>query len=155
VDAPGVVLVNEALARREWPNENPIGQRVTTSVRFIGPMGAVLMPPATKYEIVGVVRDVKNASLSQPSEPAMYFTYRQFSFRGFNLVVKGQGGAAALGGAVRAAVQRLDPNLPLSSARTLDRIVGDATDRPRALMLLMGVFAALALVLSALGIYSV
>src|SRR5262245_7600564 len=155
VDAPGVVLVNEALARREWPNENPIGQRVTTSVRFIGPMGAVLMPPATKYEVVGVVRDVKNAALSQPSEPAVYFTYRQFSFRGFNLVVKGQGGAAALTAAVRSSVQRLDPNLPLSSARSLDRIVGDATDRPRALMLLMGVFAALALGLAALGIYSV
>src|SRR5205814_7320870 len=110
----------------------------TTAVRYIGPMGAVLMPPTTKYEIVGVVGDVKNASLSRPPEPAIYFTYRQFSFRGFNLVVKGQGGAAAMASAVRAAVQRLDPNLPLSSARTLDRIVGDATARPRALTLLMG-----------------
>jgi putative ABC transport system permease protein len=113
------------------------------------------MPSSTKYQIVGVVRDVKNASLSEPPEPALYFTYRQFSFRGFNLVVKGQGDAAAMGAVVRTAVQRLDPNLPLSSARTLDRIIGDATDRPRALMLLMGVFAALALLLSALGIYSV
>jgi putative ABC transport system permease protein len=56
---------------------------------------------------------------------------------------------------VRSAVQRLDPNLPVSQARTLDRIIADATDRPRALMLLMGVFAALALGLAALGIYSV
>ena len=153
--APGVVIVNESLARHEWPNQDPLGQRISTDVRYIGPMGAVLMPPTTKYEVVGVVRDVKNASLAQPPEPAIYFTYRQFSFRGFNLVVKGEGSAAALAAAVRSAVQRLDPNLPLSSARTLDRIIGDATDRPRALMLLMGVFAALALGLSALGIYSV
>jgi putative ABC transport system permease protein len=56
---------------------------------------------------------------------------------------------------VRTSVQRLDPNLPLSPAKTLDRIGAAATDRPRALMLLMGVFAAIALGLSALGIYSV
>ena len=65
------------------------------------------------------------------------------------------GDPAALLAVLRASVQRLDPNLPLASARTLDRIIGEATDRPRALMMLMGVFAALALVLSALGIYSV
>ena len=155
VDGEGVVMINDALARREWPNEDPIGQRMTTSVRYIGPMGTVLMPPNTKYRIVGVVASVKNASLSQPPEPAIYFTYRQFSFRGFNLAVKGSADQAALVAAVRASVQRLDPNLPLSAARTLDRVIADATDRPRALMLLMGLFAALALGLAALGIYSV
>jgi putative ABC transport system permease protein len=155
VDAPGVVLINEALARREWPNEDPIGQRISTSIRYIGPMGTVLMPPATKYQIVGVVADVKNASLAQPPEPAIYFTYRQFSFRGFNFVIKGPSDTAAIAGAVRASVQRLDPNLPLSAAQTLDRVVAQATDRPRALMLLMGVFATIALGLAALGIYSV
>jgi putative ABC transport system permease protein len=155
VDGQGVVIINEALARREWPDEDPLGQRITTPVRYIGPMGAVLMPAATRYQIVGVVGNVKNASLSRPPEPAVYFTFRQFSFRGFNLTVKGQGDQAALVGAVRASVQRLDPNLPLSPARTLDRVMADATDRPRALMLLMGLFAALALGLAALGIYSV
>jgi predicted permease len=154
-DAPGVVVVNDALARREWPNEDPIGQRISTTIRFIGPMGAVLMPPTTQYQVVGVVANVKNASLTQPPEPAIYFTYRQFSFRGFNVVVTGHGDAAALLGAVRASVQQLDSNLPLSPGRLLDRVVGDATDRPRALMVLMGVFAALALGLAALGIYSV
>ena len=155
VDAPGVVMVNEALAKREWPNQDPIGQHVTTFVRNIGPMGTLMMPPGTKYEVVGVVANVKNASLTKDPEPAMYFSYRQFSFRGFNLVVKGQGDGGVLSAAVRTSVARLDPNLPLSSAKSLDRIVADATDRPRALMMLMGVFAALALGLSALGIYSV
>jgi putative ABC transport system permease protein len=155
VDAPGVVIINEALARREWPDHDPLGERITTSVRFIGPMGAVLKPPTAKYQIIGVVADVRNASLSQPSEPAVYFTFRQFSFRGFNLVVKGQAEPGALVNSVRDVVHRLDPNLPLSPARTLDRVVAQATDRPRALMLLMGVFAAIALGLAALGIYSV
>ena len=154
-DSPGVVLINEALARREWPNEDPIGKHISTFIRYIGPMGTVLKPLDTKYEIVGVVANVRNASLSQESEPALYFTYRQFSFRGFNLVVKGQGDQAALGAAVRAAIQRLDPDLPMSPVRTLDQVLADATDRPRALMLLMGVFAAIALGLAALGIYSV
>jgi predicted permease len=154
-DAPGVVLINEALAKREWPNADPIGHHITTFVRNIGPMGTVLMPAGTKYQIVGVVADVKNASLARAPEPAIYFTYRQFSFRGFNIVARGQGDAAPLIAAVRSSVQKLDPNLPLAPARMLDRVIGDATDRPRALMLLMGVFAALALGLAALGIYSV
>ena len=152
VDSQGVVIINEALARREWPNQDPVGQQITTSVRYIGPMGAVLMPPTTKYQIIGVVANVKNASLTQPPEPAVYFTYRQFSFRGFTLAVQGND-PAALVGAVRTSVQRLDPNLPLSPARPLDRLIADATDRPRALMMLMGLFAALALGLAALGIY--
>jgi putative ABC transport system permease protein len=154
-DAPGVVLINDALAKREWPNEDPIGQHITTFARNIGPMGTVLMPAGTKYQIVGVVADIKNASLARGTEPAIYFIYRQFSFRGFNLVARGQGDAAPLIAAVRSSVQTLDPNLPLAPARMLDRVIGDATDRPRALMLLMGVFAALALGLAALGIYSV
>src|SRR5262249_857132 len=138
VDSQGVVVINEALARRQWPNEDPIGQRIRIVTRFIGPLGAVLMPPATAYQIVGVVANVKNASLTQPPEPAIYYTYRQFSFRGFALAVKGND-PAALAAAVRTSVQRLDPNLPLSPTRPLARVIGDATDRPRALMLLMAV----------------
>ena len=80
---------------------------------------------------------------------------RQFSFRGFNLLVKGQGDANALAVAARSAVARLDPNIPLSSASPLANVLTEATSRPRALMALMAVFAALALGLSALGIYSV
>jgi putative ABC transport system permease protein len=155
VDAPGVVIINDALARREWPDQDPIGQQITTSVRFIGPMGAVLLPPTAKYQVVGVVANLKNASLASAPEPAVYFTFRQFSFRGFNLVIKGAADSTALLAAVRTSIQRLDANLPLSPARTLDRVVTQATDRPRALMLLMAVFAAIALGLAALGIYSV
>ena len=153
-DAPGVIIVNDTLARRQWPNEDPIGQSVTSPITVIGPMGRSLMK-TRQFQVIGVVASVKNSTLVRDAEPALYFTFRQFPFRGLNIVVQGQGDPAALLGALRTSLQRLDPNLPLASARTLDRIVGEATDTPRALMLLMGIFAALALVLSALGIYSV
>jgi predicted permease len=155
VDAPGVVLINEALAHRYWPDTNPIGQNVIAQVRYVGPMGTNLKDAGTKFQIVGVVGNLKNESLVRDSEPAVYFTYRQFPFRGLHIVVQGQGDAAQLIAAIRNPVERLDPNLPLASARTLSQVIGDATDRPRALMLLMSVFAALALALAALGIYSV
>ena len=153
--APPVVIVNEALARRQWPGEDAVGKSVMSPISVVGPMGRSLMPPHSIFQVVGVVASVKNTTLVREAEPAIFYTERQFPFRGMHVVVQGQGDPAALLGAVRTAVQRLDPNLPLASARTLDRIVGEATDRPRALMALMGVFAALALGLSALGIYSV
>ena len=152
--APGVVIVNDVLAKRQWPGEDPIGQSVISPITVIGPMGRSLMKTGM-FQVIGVVASVKNSTLVRDAEPAIYFDFRQFPFRGLTVVVQGEGDAAALIGALRTSVQRLDPNLPLASARTVDRIVGEATDRPRALMLLMGVFAALALVLSALGIYSV
>jgi predicted permease len=153
-DAPGVVIVNDVLARRQWPGEEALGQSLISPIRVIGPLGRSLMKQ-TVFQVVGVVASVKNSALVRDAEPAVYFTYRQFPFRGMHLVVQGRGGSAPLMAAVKAAVQQLDPNLPISQARTLDRIVADATDRPRALMLLMGVFAGLALILAALGIYSV
>jgi ABC-type antimicrobial peptide transport system permease subunit len=113
------------------------------------------MPPMTKFQIVGVVSNVKNQSLVRETEPSIFFTYRQFSFRELHLVVQGTSDQAQLVGAVRTSVSRLDPSLPLAAARTLQQVIGTATDRPRALMLLMAIFAAMALVLAALGIYSV
>jgi predicted permease len=154
-EAPGVIIINDTLARRQWPGEDPVGKSVMSPIRVVGPMGRSLMPDHPIFQVVGVVASVKNSTLVRDAEPAIFYSHRQFPFRGMHLVVQGQGDPSALVGAVRTSVQRLDPNLPLSSARTLDRIVGEATDRPRALMMLMGIFAALALVLSALGIYSV
>ncbi len=155
VDAPGAVVVNDAFARKEWPNEDPVGKVVVPRIRFIGPMGRVMLPLNAQFQIVGVVGNLKNASLVRTAEPAVYFTFRQFPFRGLNVVVQGPGTPASLIGDVREAVHRLDPNLPIANARSLESLVNAATDRPRGLMLLMGVFAVLALGLAALGIYSV
>jgi putative ABC transport system permease protein len=153
--APAVVIVNDTLARRQWPGENPVGQSLFSPVRVIGPMGRSLMPAQATFQVVGVVADVKNSTLMRDPEPAIYLPFRQFPFRGLHIVVQGRGDPSALIGAVRTAVRQLDPNLPIADARTLNRVVGEATDRPRSLMLLMSVFAALALTLAALGIYSV
>jgi putative ABC transport system permease protein len=154
-DTPGVVLINEAMAEREWPGVDPLGQTIHTTVRVIGPMGRMLMPPQTAFRVVGVVGNVRNVSLARAPEPAIYFSYRQFPFRGLHLVVRGTGEPAALVGAVRASLARLDPNLPLSAGRSLNGLLDDATDRPRALALLMTVFAGIALLLAGLGIYGV
>jgi putative ABC transport system permease protein len=154
-DAPGVVVINEVLARQQWPTEDPIGQSVFSPIRVIGPMGRSLLPPTTPALVVGVVANVRNSTLARAAEPAIYFPLRQFPFRGLNIVVRGPADAAGLVNAVRNGVRRLDPDLPVTEARMLERVVAEQTDRPRALMLLMGAFAALALILAALGIYGV
>jgi putative ABC transport system permease protein len=153
-EAPGVVIVNDVLAKRQWPGESPIGKTLQSPIRVIGPMGRSLMK-TTRFEVVGVVASMKNSTLMRDAEPALYYTFRQFPFRGMNVVMQAGALPGAAIAAIRAAVQRLDPNLPISQAQTVDRIVSDATDRPRALMFLMAVFAALALLLAALGVYSV
>ena len=160
-DATGVVLINEAMARREFAGIDPIGQTVAFAGRlgrgplYIGPMATLLLPSSTAFQVVGVVADMKNQSLMREVEPSLFFTNRQFPFRGLQVVAEGRVPPAQLLAAIRSSVQRMDPNLPLASARTLEQVIGDAIDRPRALMLLMGVFAVMALVLAALGIYSV
>ena len=153
-DAPGVVLVNETLAKAYWPGEDPVGRHVISLARQIGPLGRTLIADS-RYEVVGIVADVKNASLRNATEPAMFYAQRQFPFRSMNIVIRGAANAEVLTGLVRDAVRQLDPALPLSRVSTLDRLIGDTVERPRLLMTVMGAFALLALMLSALGIYGV
>src|SRR5438093_7353321 len=121
-DSHGVVLVNATLAKVYWPGENPVGRMITSYARAIGPLGRSLIRDS-RYEVVGVVADVKNASLQNATEPAIFYTQRQFPFRNMHLVVRGRGSAESLTAVVRDAVRRLDPALPLSGVTTLDRVV--------------------------------
>jgi predicted permease len=153
-DSHGVVLINETLAKAYWPGEHPVGRMIVSYARAIGPLGRSLIRDS-RYEIVGVVADVKNASLQNATEPAIFYTQRQFPFRNMHLVARGRGSAESLTAVVRDVVRRLDPALPLSGVTTLDRVIGDTIDRPRMLTTVMSIFALLALSLAALGIYGV
>jgi predicted permease len=152
--APGAVVVNETLARRLWPGQRAVGRRVDGRTRGIGPLGRRITE-TSEAEVIGVVSDVKNTSLTDAPEPAMYWSARQFPFRKMYVVVRGAGEPAALTAAVREEVRRLDPALPLGEARPLDRVLGASVDPPRLVMLLMTAFAALALTLAAVGIYGI
>jgi predicted permease len=147
----GVVIVNEALARRYFPNEEPVGRTVASLTTNIGPLGASLMKERD-HVIIGVVGDVKNSSLQGVAEPALYHTARQFPFRHMYLTARGSD-PVRLGAAIRDTVRRADPGLPAPALRPMDRVIGAAVDRPKFLLVLLAVFAGSALALAALGIY--
>jgi putative ABC transport system permease protein len=156
LDAPGVVLINERAARRYWPGEDPLGKRISFGTAEGGKPQWVI--------IAGVVKDAKQESWADEPEPETYlaaFQHRAFlgdsapHFSYLTLVVRTVGNPAALAPAVKETVWRFDRNLPISEVATMDQVVADATAEPRFEMLLLGMFAAVALALAAVGIYGV
>jgi predicted permease len=147
----GVVVINETLARRYFAGEDPVGKTVLSLTRNIGPLGSTLMQERG-HVVIGVVGDVKNSSLQGAAEPALYHTVRQFPFRNLFLIARGDD-PTRLGAAIREAVRRADPGLPAPELRSMQAVVGASIERPRFLMFLLGLFAASALALAALGIY--
>ncbi|MHC4696218.1 MAG: ABC transporter permease [Planctomycetota bacterium] len=141
--APLVAVINTTMARTHWPGEDPVGQRIA-----IGSGDTI-------WEIVGVVGDVKHDSLTGDARSAMFIPLEQAPFSFSNLVVRAERDPMALASAIRGAVWSVDPHQPLGSMRTVEQYLADATSAPRATMLLLGVFAAVALILSAVGIYGV
>ncbi len=141
--APRVVVVDQAFVDVHFPGEDAIGRRLLTL-------------DDEPREIVGVVADVANAGLGNGSQPSVYLPLRQSTFgAGQTLIVKTAGDPAALVSAVRQAVSDLDPDLPLTGIGTLEDRVAAAVAQPRFNALLLGLFAVLALVLAAVGIYGV
>ena len=144
-DAPLVCMVDDRFVQAHWPGENPLGKRLKFG------------DPAARdwIEVVGVVAHVKNYGVDADSRVEVYLPFLQYSSGAFTLVVRSQGDPAALTSSVRAAVRAADPELPIYSARTLDELVSERTAQRRLAVLLISVFAALALVLAAVGIYGV
>ena len=145
-NAPGVVIVNETMARHYWPGEDAIGKRIRLG--STGPW----------YTVTGIVKDVEQADWGATRGNEFYFSARQNPDdiqRYMTLVVRTAGDPAALAGAVESAVSSLDRDLPLSDVLTMQQVVDRALWQPRFSTTLLAGFAGLALVLAAIGIYGV
>jgi putative ABC transport system permease protein len=144
-DSPPVAVINEAMARRFWPNEDPVGRRL----RIDGPP----TPSFGWATIVGVVGDIRGASVDAPAAPALYRPVAQHPFMDMAVVVRMQPGAAAPVSALRAEGRGLDPDLMLHSFKPLDAFVAQSTALRRSILLIVSLFAGVALFLVAVGIH--
>jgi putative ABC transport system permease protein len=145
-NAPSVIIVNETLALRFWPNQNPIGKRL----KLGWPES-----PTPWCEVVGVVADVKQNGFTAPTLPQAYFPLAQLPRSQLYLVVSTKTEPAVQTAAVRAVVRAVEPELPLYQIRTMEEVFNRALLTQRAALGLLGSFAALALVLAVIGIYGV
>jgi predicted permease len=140
--SPNVVIVNQALARRYWPNQNPIGKHIV--------MGR---QPAS--EVIGVAVDVKNRSLALEPQVQLYFPFSQLPWGNMNLLVRTATDPHAMVSAVRAQIAAIDSDQPVTSIQTVDELMDGSRAQPRFILMLLGVFSAAALVLAIIGIYGV
>jgi predicted permease len=146
--APRVLIVNEAFARKYFPGEDVIGKRVESGATN-GDEGTVLR------EIVGVVGNARQVAFSAEPDPIYYFPYKQLSWGIGTIVLRTELPPLQVESAARAALVKLDPLLPMYDIKTGEERASVAVAIPRFLMILMGSFAAIALMLTAVGLYGV
>ena len=149
--APPVLIVNEALARQYFPNEDPIGKRVAPGFSTV----PVRDDESGMREIVGVVADVKHQTLQGTTAPEIYFAQSQMPMAAMTVVVRTAGDPRALQRAVRGVVQSLDRDAPVYAVRTVGEILDRSVATPRFNTLLIGLFAVVALILTMVGLYGV
>jgi len=160
-DSQQVAIVNETLVRQYFPDEDPVGKTI-----WLGPPESLLPPAAqtpanrtVRRVIVGVMADVKGSRLDQATPATVYSPYHQNRGEGWNntlmLAVRTGSAPEKLIGAVRNQVTALDPDQPITSVATMEERLSQSLAQPRFSMLLLGLFAALALLLAAIGIYGV
>jgi len=143
---PPVALISEALARRYFPHQDPIGRRM---IFGFPPNGNVTR------EIIGVVADVHDVSLAKSPGPLLYVPFAQAPFWGGEVVVRSGLSLTAVAGAIRAAAHAIDKNLPVTEVEAFPAALHASLAWPRFRTLLLGGFGSLALLLAALGIYGV
>ncbi|MEW6127999.1 MAG: ABC transporter permease [Acidobacteriota bacterium] len=157
-DAPGVVIINETLARRHWQNEDPLGKRLTLD----DPRSNA---PAPRWlTIVGVIKDVKQDSWMSAPENEFYLPFQQSRnfyagtaghLTSMTLVMRTTVAPQTLVASVKETVNALDHTLPVSNVISLEQVVADTLWQPRFNLQLIGLFAAIALLLAAVGLYGV
>jgi predicted permease len=158
VGGSGVVVINEALAKRFYSKTDPIGKRLRTQ----GPP----VPPGVRdtvpwYTIIGVAKDVKQGGLDQKVGTEVYFNIEQaprlngFAPGNLNFVLRTSRSAEAIMPAIQSTVRGMDPSLPVVQLRSMNAVFGDSVSRQRFLSLLLGIFAGVALLLAAIGTYGV
>jgi putative ABC transport system permease protein len=149
-DAPNAIVVSEATARTFWPGRSPLGRRIK-----LGSADNQTIPWLT---VVGVVSNVHQLDLVRQPRPAIYLAASQDSGTNDTVrdwIVRGGGDPAALATAVRTAVSEVDPTLPITRVQTMDHVRSGALAREQFVLLLVGLFAAVAIVLAAVGLYGV
>jgi predicted permease len=156
VGEPGVVVVNETLARMFFPGEDPLGQKIGDMRTCFGPLGCVHIAGAiTESEIVGVVEDMKYDGLRVGAVPALYFSGLQSSVKRRTITVRSSGAVAPLLAGIRGELAQMNPSLALTNIRTMDDVVAGAQSRERFSALLLSLFGAVALILASVGVYGV
>jgi predicted permease len=136
-----VIIINERLSRSLWVGQDPIGRYVRTSGR--------------NRRVVGVVGDVRYFGLDKDADPEMYMPLRTGDFQSVDLVVRGLVPPATMVSGIRAALRRLDPDLPVAEFRTMEQLVDRSVFTRRFVVMLVAGFAVFGLILASLGIYAV
>jgi predicted permease len=141
-----VLIINEAMARGLFGNQNPVGRMVAVDVGEDEP---------ALTRVVGMVGDVRMTNLAREPQWQMYYSYGQYTNTGLSLAVRTVGNPAGVTNPVREALRARDPDLPLGKVATMEEVVWESVATPRILMGALSAFALVALFLSALGLYSV
>ncbi len=147
-NAPPVAIVSEGFAKQYFPGEDPIGKRII-------PNGSVDPGKPPVREIVGVVADMHLISLRLPPKPQIYIPHQQFAVQTMSIFVRSPMGEAALMGTLRGAINEIDKDVPVYRIRTLPDYLSQSIAQPRLNAMLVGLFALIALLLAAAGIFGV
>jgi len=140
-----IAVISDALARKYFPGEDPLGKRITVE----------MTDTPEPAEIIGVVGDIKHQTLDAETRPMVYWAHPQLAYSSMTIVVRTAGNPASLAAAAQREIQIIDKDQPVSDVRTMKAWLGESLARSRFGALLLGLFAVLALILAAVGIYGV